>query len=208
MEYQDTASSLERMFTFTEAELTPIRQALAGDLYNKEEPRTTRQVKWANLLTALCPVFGLSPLRLKFDLLADKPGAGTYLPADKVIIIGKRYSLVTLFHYFFMAILDAKKDDAAFVSMIRNSGKDLNTIMLGFAYSLFREASPERFEEAKRSGLLVHLKAREQAGHTTTRRAPEPEQEFEEEAEPSPGSMRPDIDPENRIDRGNGLGED
>jgi hypothetical protein len=82
--------------------------------------------------------------------------------------------------------------------------------MLGFAYSLFREAAPERFEDAKRNGLLVHLRQRDEAGHTPRRapRAPAQEQEFEDESEPAPGSMKPDIDPENRVDRGNGLGED
>lgn len=208
MEYQDTASSLDRKFTFSESELAAVRTALKTKLYDSSESTEVRQAKWKALLSALCTAFDIEVVGLEFEKGgdADKPGYGTYCPDSKVITIGSRYSLVTLLHFFSIALLHAKQTDPEFVAMMQSAGFQAGWEFGGaFSLSFFREAAPKMFEKAKLEGKLLIPEQMEAAGRQGERR---PAPEDDERPEPRPGSTLPDIDPENRVDRGNGFGED
>jgi hypothetical protein len=198
MEYQDTASSFDHKFTFCETELGAIKAGLKTKLYVEDGELCVRQAKWKALLDGLCSAFDIPAVGLEFQSgpEAAKPGFGGYCSSSKTITIGSRFSLVTLLHFFAVALLDAKREDADFIQMIRNTGfMDPQELAAAFSLSLFREAAPKMYEAAKLSGKLMFFQQMEAAGHERSERG----SAFEAEEDPEPAPRkRVDIDPENR----------
>jgi hypothetical protein len=207
MEYQDTASSMDRKFSFTEGEVGVIKSGLKTKLFVADEPRPARETKWKALLLSLCGEFSIPEVHLEFDATQAEPGWGKYCQASKTITMGARFSLTTLLHFFAVALMDARQGDAEFVAMIR--GAEFHSpaeVAAAFSLSLFREAAPKMYEAAKLSGRIMFFQ--EPAVSGPRRAQPQQDDSIDDEPEPAPGSTVADIDPENRVDRGNGFGED
>jgi hypothetical protein len=201
MEYQDTASSFDRKFTFTDQEVGAVQAGLKTGLYNEGEDLVTRQAKWKALVTGLSSAFGIPEVGLEFHSggTAGETGYGSYCPDSKVITVGSRFSLVTLLHFFTVALLHAKQEDPVFVAMIQGAGFGSGgEIAAAFALSLFREAAPIMYQKAKDGGKLMFFQQME-----AHRSAPQPDgrsTSFEEDEAPEVRpKIKADIDPENRI---------
>lgn len=188
MEYLDTASSLEHAISFDEDEIAIVKRALKSKLYRREEPLELRESKFQAMLTALSDKFGIPEVRLEM-VNGDWVG-WQYLPeANKVV--ASRFSLVSILDGFAQALLWHKNQGLA-----EGQPPRLAFPVLAFGLSAFRQAAPEMFSEAKRSGRLIATSV----DYTDGGRLQNERGEVE----------LPDIDPENRRpgDRGNGVGED
>ena len=203
MEYQDTASSFDRKFTFTDAEIGAVRAGLKTGLYNSGEDLTVRQEKWRALVASLAEAFSLPPVSLEFEIgeKASQPGFGKYCPDSRTITLGTRFSLVTMLHFFTMAILHTKQEDPAFVAMIQGAGFGSGEeIAAAFSLSLFREAAPAMYQKAKDDGKLVFFQQMEQLRNARPTEGGGNSTSFEEDEAPEAmPKIKADIDPENRI---------
>jgi hypothetical protein len=183
MEINQAAQLPEDHVKFSDDEIAIVKTALKTKLFKKEEPREVRTGKFQVMLTELSEKFGVPEVRLEM-LDGDEMGSNYDRDANKILAM--RYSLVSILCAFGAAVLV-------------NRGVGLEP--LAFGLSAFKQAAPRMFEEAKTNGRLEGTLVPYTDGGRIKPQAPEP---FDEDG----GSIRPDIDPENRPDRGNGRGED
>lgn len=232
MEIQDTASSPENMVHFTDVELAPVVRALTTKLFRRSsESYEVRVVKFQAMFTALSEVFGIPEVKV-VGVVERQMGYLDFEPGGNTVATEKHLSLVTCLHGFAMALLHHKPelraqiDPATFEQTAPGLRPD------GFALSMFKQAAPQMFEEAKNRGRLYgtsvpytddgrltqdgQVRGAEEAPSTGEDAAPEgattdlpPAPPAHRPVQPPqrPPVQRPDIDPENR-DRGNGRGED
>ena len=213
MEFLDTASSDENRVDFADDEIQIVKTALHTKLFRRDESVDERTAKFKALIDALATKFGLPQLTLE---VADneEAGWGTFDRNANKIIINRRFSLTTTLFCFGVALVIHKPEvQAAMVAGHYNP--------MAFALSLFKQSAPRMFEQAKNAGRLAGTSVPYTDGGRmpingesmgvddddgddvppTPRQHPLPPPR-------TPPSQRPDIDPENRKDRGNGLGED
>ena len=222
MEMLDTASSDENRIEFDAAETVIVKTALKTKLFNRAETKEVRQAKFKVMLDALATKFGVPQLAF---VVADndQPGYGGFNRETNTITINTRFSLTTTLFCFGMALYHHKPE----LRGTEEAPSHFNP--WAFALSMFKQSAPRMFDAAKNSGRLMGTNVpytdggrypisgisggvddddqegddSVTDGHPTPPappRAPRPQR-------PAP-TQRPDIDPENLRDRGNGLGED
>ncbi len=232
MEILDTASSPENMVHFTDAELAPVILALTTKLFRRTaETYEVRVAKFQTMITQLSEVFGIPEVRVA-GVVDRRMGYAEFEPGGNTIATEKHLSLVTVLHGFAVAVIYHKPELQGTVNeeTLERTGYLRPD---AFALSMFKQAAPQMFEEAKNRGRLYGTSvpytddgrltqegAEREAeaphtgedappeGGTTDLPAPPPAQRpVQPPQRPLPPVQRPDIDPENR-DRGNGRGED
>jgi len=230
MEINDTASYREDMITFSEGEIAVIKEALHTKLFRSAEPEAERVAKFQAMVTKLAEVFGIPEPTFHKDP-GDEPGGGRWNQEDNSIHV-KRFSLTTTLTCIGVAVLFHKYGEEIQAQQARAmaammAGEQFSETRVGFdplafGLSAFKQAAPRMFETAKNAGRLFGTSVE----YTDNGRIPlermradEPESVDggvrEDATPPAPSTgtdtlpgQRPDIDPENRTDRGNGLGED
>lgn len=220
MEILDTASSDENRIDFDAAELLIVKTALKTKLFNRAEPKEVRVAKFKTMLDALSTKFSVPQLELVV-LDNDQPGFGGFNPEGNKVIINTRFSLTTTLYCFGCALYHHTP------ALQGTPEAPSHYTPGGFSLSMFKQAAPRMFELAKNAGRLMGTNV----PYTDGGRYPisSVSEGVDDDVDggddtvtddnhptPPPPAPRPtprpapraDIDPENRRDRGNGLGED
>lgn len=201
MEINREASLLEETVKFAEDEIVIVKTALKTKLFRRDEPQEVRVGKFQVMLTALSDKFGIPEVRFE-RLEGDDIGAHFEPEGNK--IVAQRYSLVSILMAFAVALMFHKNQGLA-----EGAEPVLSVSPIGFGLSAFKQAAPVMFETAKNAGRLCCVSV----PYTDGGRIQPDSDDGGDDGDDGDGdddgpSMRPDIDPENRIDRGNGPGED
>ena len=231
MEILDTASSLENTISFDAAEIGIVKVALKTKLFKRDESVEVRTAKFAALINALAEKFGVPQLALRVEE-HEQAGFAKFDPETNTVVINRRFSLTNTLCAFGSAMMHHKPElvgeaptDMAGLVALMGPGR-FNP--MSFALSLFKQAAPIMFDSAKAAGRLTGTNVPYTDGgrmtaessseflgnddgehdddNVTDNNHPAPPQ--------APRAPRPtppqsaDVDPENRRDRGNGLGED
>lgn len=230
MEILDTASSLENTVSFSEAEVNVVKAALKTKLFVQTEPLEVRTAKFAALVTALAEAFGVPQLNLRVEA-HQQPGYCGFDGETNSVLINQRFSLTNTLVSFALAMVHHKPE-----LMPRPTSMEEAVALMGaghfnplaFALSMFKEAAPRMFESAKMAGRLVGTNVPYTDNGRLTAELRAEQERIDDEGDDSvtddnhptpPPTQRPapraptdrqlpDIDIENRRDRGNGLGED
>lgn len=214
MEILDTASSLENTISFSEAEVVVVKAALKTKLFVQTEDVAVRTAKFAALVTALAEAFGVPQLNLVVEA-HQQPGYCGFNGETNSVIINQRFSLTNTLVGFACAMVHHKPE-----LMPRPTSMEEAAALTGpgkfnpmsFALSMFKSAAPRMFETAKMAGRLVGTNVPYTDNGRLTEEARQAEQESidddGDDNHPTTPPAQADIDPENRRDRGNGLGED
>ena len=232
MEINDTASSRESMITFNDDEVLIVKTALKTKLFKADESKEVRTAKFQTMLAGLSEKFEVPEPKLVIVDGDDKPGAD--YKRDDNTIIAERFSLVSILAAFACAVLEAKHGEelraqANQMMEAMLTGRDFTPEVIGFdpiafGLSMFKQVAPRMFETAKAAGRLMGTSVdyTDNGKITEARRAAElagenvsddgHESIVEESNSPTQTDtlprQAPDLDPENRVDRGSGLGED
>lgn len=229
MEILDTASSPENGVCFSDAEIAIVKKALHTKLFRRSlENLEVRLPKFQALVTELSEAFGIPEVRLMTGPVREV-GYAKFKAESNTIETEQFLSLVTVLFGFALALHhhkpELRPDLMEMLSGVSQAGK---LMPLAFALSAYKQAAPMMFEDAKSRGRLVGTSTpytddgRLQANNALNG-GEEPEQSTGEDSAPEGGTtdlpptprarriqplQRPDIDPENSLDRGNGRGED
>ena len=228
MEILDTASSLENTVSFSEAEVNVVKAALKTKLFVQTEPLEVRTAKFAALVTALAEAFGVPQLNLKVEA-HQQPGYCGFDGETNSVLINQRFSLTNTLVGFAAAMVHHKPELMPRPTSMEEAGALMSAghfNPMAFALSMFKEAAPRMFESAKMAGRLVGTNVEYTDGGRLTAERHAEQERIDDEGDdsvtddnhptppptqrPAPRAQNPaaDIDPENRRDRGNGLGED
>jgi hypothetical protein len=234
MEILDTASSLENAVDFTDAEVAVVKKALHTKLFRRGiDSPAERLAKFQLMVTELSELFGIPQVRLATGPERE-PGFVAFNPEANTLMTEAYLSLVTTLFGFGLALTFHKPELRGEYDMENDRVVRPGLHPMAFALALYKQAAPRMFEEAKSRGRLCgtsveytddgRLTAERRAaaeaadaepnlddtgedsapeGGTTDLPAPAPRR-----IQPPRRAQRPDVDPENRADRGNGLGED
>lgn len=231
MEILDTASSPENGVHFTDAELLPVQTALKTKLFKRtEDSQEAREAKFQVMYTALSEVFGIPEVKIStVQMPARCSGLAQFRPESNIVLTEKYLSLVTVLSGFARALAYHKPELAPRYNEETGERVSAGLTPSNFSLSMFKEAAPEMFEAAKNNGRLGHTSVPYTDNGRLSSRTGEPIEHGEDTPEgattdlptppapgaqtqtppaPQPPAQRPDVDPENRSDRGNGLGED
>ena len=226
MEILDTASSDENRIDFDAAEVVIVKTALKTKLFRRDEPKDVRVAKFKVMIDALATKFEVP--QLEFVVLDnDMPGFGGFNPEGNKIVINTRFSLTTTLYCFACALYHHKP------ALQGTQEAPSHFTPGGFALSMFKQAAPRMFENAKNAGRLMgtnvpytdggrypissvsegvdddgDLDGGDDTVTDDNHPTPPPPSPSTPPATPRRPAPRADIDPENRRDRGNGLGED
>lgn len=237
MEILDTASSPENGVHFSDAEITVVKKALSTKLFRRSvDSHEVRLAKFQVMITELSGVFEIPEVKL--DTGPERsPGYVHFKPESNTIMTEKFLSLVTTLFGFARALHHHKPElRPDFMQLLAGVSQRDKLDPLAFALSAYKQSAPAMFEEAKRRGRLSGTSvdytddgritrecaaAHESEDATgedappeggTTDLPPEPRSRRvtppRRPTPPSSNGQRPDIDPENLRDRGNGRGED
>lgn len=229
MEILDTASSPENGVHFSDAEIAVVKKALHAKLFRRAaESYEVRLPKFQQMVTELSEMFGIPEVKV-VGVVERSTGYGVFNRETNTIETEKFLSLTTVLFTFAVALMTHKPELAPSMAEIFE-GADMSGKLqpLAFALSAFKQAAPRMFDDAKARGMLIGTSTPytddgrirpvvegalppEETGETDA-----PEGATQELPNPNPApqsrqnrtSQRPDIDPENRVDRGNGAGED
>lgn len=237
MEILDTTSSPENGVHFSDAEIAVVKKALHTKLFRRSaESYEVRLPKFQLMVTELSEVFGIPEVKL--DTGPERaPGYVQFKPESNTIVTEKFLSLVTTLFGFARALHHHKPElRPDLMQLVAGVSQRDKLDPMAFALSAYKQAAPRMFEDAKTRGRLYGTNMpytddgrlaqgqSEGAGDPientgedsapeggTTDLPPEPRRRRETPPQrPTPPSdgQRPDIDPENLRDRGNGRGED
>lgn len=198
MQVNMNAESFDQHVTFAEDEIVIVKTALKTKLYRQEESEEVRVGKFQVMLTALSEKFGIPEVRF-VKTGGNMIGAG-YDPETNRIT-ADRYSLVSIIMAFGVALMFHKNQNLA------DGAEPLRLDPLCFGLCAFKQAAPQMFETARAAGRMVIPGGAPYTGDGDVD-GPDDDDSVDTDGDDDTPPMRPDIDPENRPDRGNGRGED
>lgn len=233
MEILDTASSPENGVHFSDAEIAVVKKALSTKLFRRSiDSHEVRLAKFQVMITELSGAFEIPEVKLDTGPVRA-PGYVEFKPESNTIVTEKFLSLVTTLFGFARALhyhKPALRPDL--MQIVAGVSQRDKLDPLAFALSMFKQAAPRMFDDAKARGRLCGTNVlytddgritREQTTTTdadttstgedvapeggTTDLPPLPSRHVTPPRRPQ-SNQQPDIDPENLRDRGNGRGED
>ena len=232
MEILDTASSPENGVHFSDVEIAVVKKAIRTKLFHRSlETVEVRLPKFQALVSELSEVFGIPEVKLTTGPVRAV-GYAKFNPESNTLETEQHLSLVTVLFGFAVALTHHKPElRPDLMTMLTGQSQAGQLMPLAFALSAYKQAAPRMFEDAKVRGRLVgtsspytddgRLSANnasnggdEPATATGEDVVPEgattdlPPAPRSRRIQPPQTGQRPDIDPENMLDRGNGRGED